>query len=74
MPFKSKAQMKKCFAMKGRNQARGWDCHEWADHTRSVKKLPEKKGEAVIRAREKQAATVAELMGVYAAARLLGMR
>ena len=41
MPFTSKAQMKKCFAMKGRGQAKGWNCEEWAHKTPSLKKLPE---------------------------------
>jgi hypothetical protein len=45
MPFQSKAQMKKCFAMRGRGQAKGWNCEEWAHKTPSLKKLPEHKPE-----------------------------
>jgi hypothetical protein len=41
MPFKSKAQMRKCFAMKSRGEAKGWDCKEWADATKSPKSLPQ---------------------------------
>ena len=72
MPFTSKAQMKKCFAMKGRNQAKGWDCESWAHKTKSIKKLPEHvdKKAAVVEL-EKQASTLAELLGIRAAAALL---
>lgn len=42
MPFVSKAQVRKCFAMKARGEAKGWNCEEWADKTKSIKKLPEK--------------------------------
>ena len=38
MPFKSRKQQKKCYALKARNQAGSWDCDEWADHT-NFKKL-----------------------------------
>jgi len=40
MPFKSKAQMKKCFAMKSRGQGKGWDCKKWAKETPDRKSLP----------------------------------
>jgi len=42
MPFKSKAQMRKCFALNAQGNAGGWDCKEWANKTKSIKKLPEK--------------------------------
>ena len=42
MPFKSKAQLKKCFALKAQGKAGNWDCEEWAKKTKSVKQLPEK--------------------------------
>lgn len=42
MPFASKAQARKCFAMKARGQAKGWDCEEWAEET-DFEELPEKK-------------------------------
>lgn len=42
MPFKSKAQAKKCYAMKRRGKAKGWDCDEWASKT-NYKSLPKKK-------------------------------
>jgi hypothetical protein len=71
MPFKSKAQMKKCFALKGRGAAQGWDCEEWAHKTKSIKKLPEKKGALV--ELEKQATTLSQLLGIRAAALHLGV-
>ena len=43
MPFKSKAQMRKCFAMKSRGQAKGWNCEKWAHETMNIKKLPARK-------------------------------
>jgi hypothetical protein len=74
MPFQSKAQMKKCFAMKGRGQAKGWNCEEWAHKTKSIKKLPEKKGAAeVVAELEKQAQTLPQLLGIRAAAAVLGV-
>jgi hypothetical protein len=39
MPFKSKAQVKACFAKKDPN----WDCHKWASETPSMSKLPAQK-------------------------------
>lgn len=42
MPFVSKSQARKCFAMKARGQAKGWDCEEWAEET-DFDELPEKK-------------------------------
>lgn len=38
MPFKSKAQRKKCYAMKSPT----WNCDEWEKETPKNKKLPEK--------------------------------
>ena len=38
MPFKSKAQMRACYAKK----ERGWNCAEWAHATSNLKSLPEK--------------------------------
>jgi hypothetical protein len=74
MPFQSKAQMKKCFAMKGRGQAKGWNCEEWAHKTKSLKKLPEKVGAAqAVAELEKQAQTLPQLLGVRAAALTLGV-
>jgi hypothetical protein len=81
MPFTSKAQQRKCFAMKGRGQAKGWDCEEWAHATKNLKKLPEhkKKAEAVDPRRavvadlEKQASSVAQVLGVRAGALALGI-
>lgn len=43
MPFKSKAQVKKCFAMKAQGKGKGWDCEKWAKETKSIKELPAKK-------------------------------
>jgi hypothetical protein len=74
MPFTSKAQMKKCFAMRGRGQAKGWNCEEWAHKTKSIKKLPEKVGAAgVVAELEKQAQTMPQLLGIRAAALTLGL-
>ena len=85
MPFTSKAQVGKCFAMRARGQAKNWNCEEWADKTKSIKALPEhvdgeKKGAdltarrlAVCLELEKQAQTVPQLLGIYAAARVLGV-
>jgi hypothetical protein len=42
VPFKSKSQQRKCFAMKARGQAKGWDCRAWAHETKGLKHLPEK--------------------------------
>ena len=42
MPFKSKAQLRKCYAMKARGKSGSWDCEEWAAATKSVKALPER--------------------------------
>jgi hypothetical protein len=42
MPFKSKAQMRKCFALQGKGKGGKWDCKKWAHETPSVEKLPEK--------------------------------
>lgn len=40
MPFKSRAQQKKCYAMKARGEGKGWDCKAWASVTKNIKKLP----------------------------------
>lgn len=37
MPFRSKSQLRACWAKNDPN----WDCHEWAKKTKSTKKLPE---------------------------------
>lgn len=42
MPFKSKAQMKKCFAMQSKGKAKGWDCSKWSKETKDIKKLPKR--------------------------------
>lgn len=44
MPFESKSQWRKCWAMKRRGEAGSWNCKEWADSTKKpFKKLPESK-------------------------------
>lgn len=44
MPFESKSQWRKCWAMKRRGEAGSWDCKEWAASTKKpFKKLPESK-------------------------------
>jgi hypothetical protein len=75
MPFKSRDQSKKCFSMRGRGQAKGWDCEEWARKT-NYKKLPEKKAALIaslIATLEKQASTSAQRLGVRAAGLLIGV-
>lgn len=46
-PFKSKQQVKACFAQKAKAEAKGkksdWDCDKWAKETKSIKNLPKKK-------------------------------
>jgi hypothetical protein len=76
MPFKSKAQQAACFAKKSRGQAKGWNCHEWAEATPNLKKLPEKitdsspaeTKKAALLALEQRAGSVAERLGVRAGA------
>lgn len=40
--FESKAQQKKCYAMKSRGEAGSWDCDEWSEKT-NFNKIPNKK-------------------------------
>ena len=42
MPFKSKAQMKKFFAMEKRGEIPKGTAKRWAEHTRNIKKLPKR--------------------------------
>lgn len=39
MPFKSKSQVRACFAKKNKD----WNCKKWAKETGDIKGLPEKK-------------------------------
>ena len=39
MPFASKKQAAKCYAMKARGEAGTWNCEEWA-HKTNFKSLP----------------------------------
>lgn len=41
MPFKSRNQLKKCYALKAQGKAGSWDCDEWSKETKNIKKLPE---------------------------------
>jgi len=41
MPFKSKAQQRKCYALKAQGKAGTWNCNEWSEET-DFKKLPKK--------------------------------
>lgn len=41
MPFESKRQARKCYAMKNRNEAGSWDCDEWSENT-DFDEIPEK--------------------------------
>src|SRR4051812_9557930 len=49
MPFESKIQQRKCYALRARGENGSWDCDEFSDHT-DFKKLPEKKEASVIEA------------------------
>lgn len=40
MPFTSKKQAAKCFALKAKGKAGSWNCDEWAKATPSIKALP----------------------------------
>lgn len=40
-PFRSKAQMKKFFAMESRGEMAKGTAERWAKHTPNIKKLPE---------------------------------
>jgi hypothetical protein len=42
VPFTSRRQARKCYALRGRGKAKGWDCDEWSDHT-DFEKLPARK-------------------------------
>lgn len=41
MPFLSSSQARACFTQKAKGGAKGWNCQEWADKTKSIKALPE---------------------------------
>ncbi len=41
MPFKSRQQVKACYAQKAKGK-KGWDCDKWAKETKSIKALPKK--------------------------------
>src|SRR5262245_6973879 len=43
MPFTSKAQMRKFFAMEARGELPKGKAREWAHHTKNIKALPEHK-------------------------------
>lgn len=38
MPFKSKAQVRACYA----KNVKGWNCKEWSKATGNIKNLPER--------------------------------
>jgi hypothetical protein len=48
MPFKSKAQMKKFFAMENRGELPKGKARQWAHETKSIKSLPEHKKSAYV--------------------------
>lgn len=41
MPFKSKAQVRACFANKKKGN-RNWDCNKWLQETRFPEALPDR--------------------------------
>ena len=42
MPFKSKKQSAKCYALKSKGKNKNWDCDKWAKKT-DYKKIPKNK-------------------------------
>jgi len=71
MPFKSKKQLRKCYAMKNKGKAGSWNCDEWAAET-DESKLPEKiaaitldinKGDILLGGRFKNVKTIVEEIG-----------
>lgn len=71
MPFKSKSQLRKCYALKAQGKAKGWDCDEWAEKT-NESELPEKvasikldinKGDLLLGGRFKNVKTVVKDIG-----------
>jgi len=59
MPFKSKRQMRKFFAMEERGELPEGTAERWAHETPSIKKLPEKKGPSSKRKKAGQLTTEA---------------
>lgn len=57
MPFLSKRQQRKCYALKAKGKNKSWDCSEFSAHT-DFEKLPEK---------------VAAMLGKYAAGAMNGV-
>ena len=41
MPFKSKSQIRACYAKRSAGEAGSWNCEEWSDVTKGHKSLPE---------------------------------
>ena len=54
MPFKSDAQRKLCYLLKGKGQAGSWDCDQWSKETKS-KDLPEHVGDKKSKGSDKEA-------------------
>lgn len=44
MPFKSKSQLRTCYAKKFSDNAKGWNCDEWLSETSKPWQLPERAG------------------------------
>lgn len=67
MPFKSKTQAAKCFALKRKGQAGSWDCSEWAEKTdfASIPKSKEASMSNQRLARVKQAASMLFLQPLF---------
>lgn len=65
MPFVSKAQQRKCYALKAKGQNGSWDCSEFSEHT-NFSKLPERK-----KGKEACDMSVSTLLGRMAAERPL---
>lgn len=54
MPYKSKAQMRKFFAMEKRGEIPKGTARRWVKHTKDIKSLPEKKKRKVYKIRRKK--------------------
>ncbi len=50
MPFKSKSQLRTCYARKHSHPSSTWNCDEWLRKTPDIGCLPEKKGKRPKRA------------------------
>lgn len=60
MPFKSKSQLRTCFALERQGKAKGWKCDEWLKETPHPENLPEHVGGKPTKTPKKKANTKKE--------------